>query len=150
MIDNIRLSQQRLGTQNEDCANLATYKRGRIEIIPMIDVMFFLLATFMLASLSMQNLHSLPVNLPQGHASPIQSKTPITLTITPDKLIYLDKTQVTLDSLACDAESNVAWSGCKHYCRCRQQRPNGITVQAMLKAREAGAQHFLIAVKHVD
>ena len=32
-------------------------RRGRIEIIPMIDVMFFLLATFMLASLTMQNLH---------------------------------------------------------------------------------------------
>jgi hypothetical protein len=30
------------------------YRRGRIEIIPMIDVMFFLLATFMLASLSMR------------------------------------------------------------------------------------------------
>ena len=42
------------------------HRRGRIEIIPMIDVMFFLLVTFMLASLSMQNLHSLAVNLPQG------------------------------------------------------------------------------------
>ena len=40
------------------------FKRGRIEIIPMIDVMFFLLVTFMLASLAMQNLHSLEVNLP--------------------------------------------------------------------------------------
>ncbi|NNM80268.1 MAG: biopolymer transporter ExbD, partial [Gallionella sp.] len=66
------------------------YKRGRIEIIPMIDVMFFLLATFMLASLSMQNLHSLPVDLPQGHASPIQAKTPVTLTITRDSRIFLD------------------------------------------------------------
>ena len=36
---------------------------GRIEIMPMIDVMFFLLAAFMLASLSLQNLHSLPVSL---------------------------------------------------------------------------------------
>ena len=31
-----------------------SYRHGRIEIIPMIDVMFFLLVTFMLASLSMQ------------------------------------------------------------------------------------------------
>jgi biopolymer transport protein ExbD len=31
-----------------------SYRRGCIEIIPMIDVMFFLLVTFMLASLSMQ------------------------------------------------------------------------------------------------
>src|SRR5208337_1091474 len=35
------------------------YRRGRIEIIPMIDVMFFLLVTFMLASLSMQSLNSI-------------------------------------------------------------------------------------------
>ena len=41
------------------------YRRGRIEIIPMIDVMFFLLVTFMLASLSMQSLNSITVNLPQ-------------------------------------------------------------------------------------
>ena len=39
--------------------------RGRIEIIPMIDVMFFLLVTFMLASLSMQHLHALAVALPR-------------------------------------------------------------------------------------
>src|SRR5208337_2665675 len=51
-------------------------RRGRIELIPMIDVMFFLLVTFMLASLSMQNLHSLAVNLPQGHAATMQPKTP--------------------------------------------------------------------------
>ena len=43
-------------------------RKGQIQIIPMIDVMFFLLATFMLASLSMQNLDSLQVNLPEGEA----------------------------------------------------------------------------------
>jgi biopolymer transport protein ExbD len=127
-----------------------TYKRGRIEIIPMIDVMFFLLATFMLASLSMQNLHSLPVNLPQGHASPIQSKTPITLTITQDKLIYLDKTQVTLNSLASTLKAMLPSPDASIIVAADSNAPNGITVQAMLKAREAGAQHFLIAVKHVD
>ncbi|HZW86220.1 MAG TPA: biopolymer transporter ExbD, partial [Gallionella sp.] len=77
-----------------------TAKKGRIEIIPMIDVMFFLLVTFMLASLSMQNLHSLPVNLPQGNAAPMQSKTPVTLTVTQDSKIYLDQTPVTLETLA--------------------------------------------------
>ena len=126
------------------------YKRGRIEIIPMIDVMFFLLATFMLASLSMQNLHSLPVNLPQGHATPIQAKTPVTLTITPDSRIYLDKTQVTLDSLAPTLKAMLAGPDTSIIVAADSSAPNGITVQAMLKAREAGAQHFLIAVKHVD
>ena len=43
-----------------------SYRRGRIEIIPMIDVMFFLLVTFMLASLSMQSLNSLQRQLAPG------------------------------------------------------------------------------------
>ncbi len=127
-----------------------TYKRGRIEIIPMIDVMFFLLATFMLASLSMQNLHSLPVNLPQGHASPIQAKTPVTLTITPDSHIFLDKTPVDLNNLASTLKPMLANTEASIIVAADSSAPNGITVQAMLKAREAGAQHFLIAVKHVD
>lgn len=126
------------------------YKRGRIEIIPMIDVMFFLLATFMLASLSMQNLHSLPVNLPQGHAAPIQAKTPVTLTITPDSRIYLGKTQVTLDSLAPTLKTMLSGPDASIIVAADSTAPNGITVQAMIKARDAGAQHFLIAVKHVD
>lgn len=127
-----------------------TYKRGRIEIIPMIDVMFFLLATFMLASLSMQNLHSLPVNLPQGHAAPIQAKSPVTLTITPDSKIFLDKTPVTLDNLASTLQGMLSGSDASVIVAADSSAPNGITVEAMLKARQAGAQHFLIAVKHVD
>jgi biopolymer transport protein ExbD len=124
-----------------------TAKKGRIEIIPMIDVMFFLLATFMLASLSMQNLHSLPVNLPQGNAAPMQPKTPVTLTVTADSKIYLDQTPVTLETLTAtlkpmlhpDASVIVAADNAA---------PNGVAVRAMLQARAAGAQHFLIAIKH--
>ena len=52
------------GTMNLRRARV--HRRGRIEIIPMIDVMFFLLATFMLASLSMQSLHSVPVESAAG------------------------------------------------------------------------------------
>ncbi len=126
------------------------YKRGRIEIIPMIDVMFFLLATFMLASLSMQNLHSLPVDLPQGHAAPIQAKTPVTLTITRDSRIFLDKTPVNLNGLAATLKTMLPNADASVIVAADSNAPNGITVQAMLKAREAGAQHFLIAVKHVD
>jgi biopolymer transport protein ExbD len=40
------------------------HKKARIEIIPLIDIMFFLLAAFMLASLSMMRLQSIAMNLP--------------------------------------------------------------------------------------
>ncbi|MGA7180689.1 MAG: biopolymer transporter ExbD [Thiobacillaceae bacterium] len=125
-------------------------KRGRIEIIPMIDVMFFLLATFMLASLSMQNLHSLAVNLPQGHAAPMQPKTPVTLTVTPDSRLFLDKTPVTLETLTSVLKPLLQGPETSVIVAADSAAPNGITVQAMLRARAAGAQHFLIAVKHVD
>jgi biopolymer transport protein ExbD len=40
-------------------------KKARIEIIPLIDIMFFLLASFMLVSLTMMNMKAIDVNLPQ-------------------------------------------------------------------------------------
>jgi len=112
----------------------------------MIDVMFFLLATFMLASLTMQNLHSLRVDLPQGRADPLQARSPLTLGITRDGTIYLNEVALTLDDLApalramLRGDDDVIVSA-------DAAAPEGVVVQAMLRAREAGAQHFLIAVR---
>ena len=44
-------------------------KKARIEIIPLIDVIFFLLATFVLFTLSLNKIQSLPVDLPQAAAN---------------------------------------------------------------------------------
>lgn len=123
-------------------------RRGRIEIIPMIDVMFFLLATFMLASLSLQNLHSLPVNLPQGKAAPLQARTPVTLTITRESAILVDGTAVTLDTLAGTLKPLLKGQDNHVIVAADSAAPEGVVVQAMLKARSAGAEHFLIAVKY--
>jgi biopolymer transport protein ExbD len=121
-------------------------RRGRIEIIPMIDVMFFLLATFMLASLSLQNLHSLAVNLPRGQAPPLQAMRSVTLTVTRGGEILLDQTAVTLDTLATALRPLLAPAGTNVVVAVDSVAPSGIVVQAMLKAREGGAEHFLFAV----
>jgi biopolymer transport protein ExbD len=123
------------------------YRKGRIEIIPMIDVMFFLLATFMLASLSMQNLDSLQVNLPQGQAEKLNTKAPVTLTLTNDAKIFVNRTPVTLETLAETLKPLLQDSDQKLVVSADNDAPQGIVVQAMLRARSAGAQHFLIAVK---
>lgn len=44
-------------------------RKARIEIIPLIDIVFFLLATFVMVSLSMVKNQGLPVNLPKAAAS---------------------------------------------------------------------------------
>jgi biopolymer transport protein ExbD len=124
------------------------FHKGRIEIIPMIDVMFFLLATFMLASLSMQNLDSLQVNLPQGQAEKLKTKAPVTLTLTSDSKVFVNRIPVTLDTLAETLKPLLEDSEQKLVVSADSDAPQGIVVQAMLRARSAGAQHFLIAVKH--
>jgi biopolymer transport protein ExbD len=124
------------------------YRRGRIEIIPMIDVMFFLLATFMLASLAMQNLDSLPVNLPHGTADRLPSSHPITMTVTRDGRIYLDQIAVTQDTLVANLRPMLASTDQSITVAADEQAPNGIVVRCMLLAREAGAERFLIAVRH--
>jgi len=128
---------------------LSARKRGRIEIIPMIDVMFFLLVTFMLASLAMQNLHSLGVNLPKGESSAMAANQPVTLSITADSRILINQTIVTLDSLGQVLKPLLHGPDADIIVAADSSAPNGITVQAMLAARAAGAQHFMIAVKHV-
>jgi len=114
----------------------------------MIDVMFFLLATFMLASLSLQNLHSLPVNLPKGKAAPMQARTPVTLTITRGSSILIDSTPVTLDNLAGTLKPLLKGMNDQVIVAADSAAPEGVVVQAMLRARSAGVEHFLIAVKY--
>ena len=121
-------------------------RRGRIEIIPMIDVMFFLLATFMLASLSLQNLHSLTVNLPRGQAVPLSAPRSITLTVTREGQILLDQSAVTLETLGAALRPRLAAADARVIVAVDSAAPSGVVVQAMLKAREAGVEHFLFAV----
>lgn len=69
-------------------------KKARIEIIPMIDTMFFLLVFFMLASLTMTNQNTLPVNLPRAAGVQDKAQQVITLTVTVDGKLLCDKEQV--------------------------------------------------------
>jgi biopolymer transport protein ExbD len=125
-----------------------SYRRGRIEIIPMIDVMFFLLVTFMLASLSMQSLNSITVNLPQGDAPNLQHKEPVTVTVTRDGKIYLDKIPATLETMAFVLKPMLDPKDLGVVINADSAAAEGVVVEAMLQARRAGVDHFLIAVKH--
>lgn len=49
---------------------------ARIEIIPLIDIMFFLLAAFMLVSLSMTHMRRVPIDLPEAATSIADPKSP--------------------------------------------------------------------------
>ena len=69
-------------------------KKARIEIIPMIDTIFFLLVFFMISTLSMAQYRGMPVNLPKaasGQQAPAESAA---ITIDEESRIFLNKEEV--------------------------------------------------------
>ena len=71
------------------------HKKGRIEIIPLIDIMFFLLASFMMVSLSQVHVKGVKLNLPTGLMGQTQSRREyVALSVDKDGEIYYDKQKV--------------------------------------------------------
>ena len=77
----------------------AEKRKARIEIIPMIDTMFFLLVFFMIATLSMTLQRGMPVNLPTAGSTTDKVKEQVSLTITEDGALYYDKEVISLPTL---------------------------------------------------
>jgi len=75
-------------------------KKARIEIIPLIDIMFFLLASFMMVSLTMIKMQSIKMDLPTATQAKRDFK-PDILNISVDKSgdIYVEKKPVNVVEL---------------------------------------------------
>lgn len=75
-------------------------KHARIEIVPLIDIMFFLLATFVMVSLSMVKNRGIPVILPAASTSSAQDhKDHVTVSIAETGQLYLDKLELSQEQL---------------------------------------------------
>ena len=66
-------------------------KRARIEIIPMIDTIFFLLVFFMITSLSMVPMSAHRVDLPSSETASLKPQEKIVVTISKEGDYYVDK-----------------------------------------------------------
>lgn len=75
-------------------------KRARIEIIPLIDIVFFLLATFVMVSLSMVKNQGISVNLPIASTSAAQERKDYTTISVNEKGDYFfNKEPITMEQL---------------------------------------------------
>ena len=75
-------------------------RKTRLEIIPLIDVMFFLLASFMMVSLTMTKQQTIKVNLPVATATQSDFKPDmINLAVNATGDVFFDKTSTTLPEL---------------------------------------------------
>jgi biopolymer transport protein ExbD len=74
-------------------------RRARIEMIPLIDVVFLLLIFFIYTMLSMTIHKGIPVLLPKAETSPIDREEYLSISITRDHRIFLDEREVPMEEL---------------------------------------------------
>ncbi|MEZ0297933.1 MAG: biopolymer transporter ExbD, partial [Candidatus Methylacidiphilales bacterium] len=128
------------------------HKKTRIEIIPLIDIMFFLLACFMLVSLNMIQLHGLNVNLPiasSTSSTPDDTKKPVTITV--DKLgtLLVDKDTIPREALAGKLEQLKKDKGdeLRIYIAGDKEASHGDVVSILDQVRNAGISKVAIQIK---
>ena len=124
-------------------------KKPRIEIIPMIDTMFFLLVFFMVATLSMAVQRGVPVNLPHAASARDEIKQVVTLTLTKEGTLFFDKEELASPAEAAlrlasqtgaDAQVSVVINADRAV-------EHGRVVDLMDAVRQAGVTRIAIAVR---
>jgi biopolymer transport protein ExbD len=127
-------------------------RRARIEIIPLIDIMFFLLATFVMVSLSMLQNLGMPVQLPAAHsAKPEPSRPSAVITVAKDGGLYWDKKAITLEGLPAELKALGASDGeAKVFIHGDKMAPFGKVVRVLDEVRQAGIRHTAIRTARAD
>jgi len=123
-------------------------RKARIEIIPMIDIIFFLLVFFMISTLSMTINRGLPVNLPAAASAQKDLHESLNITVTRDWEIFLNKAPITLLALnqhvkaALDKDTALL-----AIITADGHTLHGVVVEIMDTLRLAGISRLAIAVK---
>ncbi|WP_069789952.1 ExbD/TolR family protein [Cyanobacterium sp. IPPAS B-1200] len=73
--------------------------QGEINIVPMIDAIFSILAFFIISSLSLIRSQGLPVNLPSAQTSQPNQQEEINITIQEDGSTFLDGKPILVDDV---------------------------------------------------
>ena len=131
------------------------HKKARIEIIPLIDIMFFLLASFMLVSMSMIKLQKIEAKIPgKNQPPPPPDKKPNFVAIGIDKTgaIYFDKdpTPIAADAIPARLQPFYAASkdDTKVFINCDQDASYDQLVSVLDAVRQLGITKVSFAVKN--
>lgn len=79
--------------------SLRTTNKPKLMIIPMIDIIFFLLVFFMMSMISMVVQKSVPINLPSSQTAKVDIQKKVPITVTADGSIYVEQTKTTIDGM---------------------------------------------------
>src|SRR5246127_3221495 len=124
-------------------------KKARIEIIPLIDIMFFLLASFMLVSLTMINMKGIDVSLPTATSAQPNTKPDFTM-VSIDALmdIYFEKEKVPRENVLSRFQALYNTDhDVRIFIRADKDATYETVVYVLDKARDAGIQKVGLEIK---
>src|SRR5215475_2705745 len=125
-----------------------TVKKARIEIIPMIDTIFFLLVFFMISTLSMSRFAGVQVNLPKAASGSQPPNETVVISLTKDNQLFFNKNQMSVDSLRESLRTELAKnSELLVVINADDGVEHGKVVEIMDQARQTGATKLSIAVE---
>jgi biopolymer transport protein ExbD len=124
-------------------------KHGRLEIIPLIDIMFFLLASFMMVSLQMQHIRTVRINLPTATQAKSTAKPDMAnLTVNRYGQVALDERAITFPELEVHLKQKTAGNAnYPVYITGSKETPHAAMIYVLDFARRAGAQKVAFSVK---
>ena len=127
------------------------HRKARIEIIPLIDIMFFLLASFMLVSMSMIKLAGVKMTLPQAATAQPEKKPdfiPISVSALGD--IFWDKDQKAIAKEDITAKVKAQFQtnpDLRIYINADTDARHGAVIEVLDKVRQAGVTKVSFAIK---
>ena len=123
----------------------ADSSRSGVNILPMIDVIFAILAFFVLSTLYLTRAEGLPVNLPQAVTATPQSQVNLTLTITSAGNLFLGEEAIALENLAEETRGIAVEQPLLVTIRADETTPHGNVVAAMDQLRQVDGVRIGIA-----
>ena len=125
-----------------------TPRKARIEIVPMIDTIFFLLVFFMIATLSMTQQQGLPVNLPRAATGEREIRENVTLTLTREGRLYYNKQEIDLPHMESHLKIDLSENPkLLVIINADTDVAHGRVVELMDEVKAAGASRMAIATK---
>ena len=126
--------------------SLRTQRQPRLMIIPMIDIIFFLLVFFMMSTLYMVEQRTIPVNLPQAAAAQSDVPRSVAVTVTREGRILFEQEDIPLELLQrrVQAELNKE-RDLVFVLRSDRQAEYGQAVAVLDELKLAGVQRIAIA-----
>jgi biopolymer transport protein ExbD len=123
-----------------------SHKKARIEIVPMIDTIFFLLVYFMIASLSMTHVPIKDLALPESSTATQRQQAVIIVTIGHDGRCYLDQKQIVMDTLKSALTNKLAHdSGLTVVINCDKDQPVSIFDTVFDLVKQANPVSVMVA-----